>query len=342
MNLLDAGNGGMLVLLVLVVVFGLVVLVILFKYLSLFVRCLTSNANIGLFELLMMSLRKVSPETIAQARINAVQAGLEVATKDLQAHLLAGGNVLNVVRALIAADRAGISLPYKTATGIDLAGRSVLEAVQTCVNPRIIDCPSESGARIAAVAKDGIQLLARARVTVRTNIARLIGGATEETIIARVGEGIISTIGSSESYKDVLEYPDKISKTVLAKGLDAGTSFEILSIDIADVDVGENVGAKLQTHQAEADMRVAQAQAESRRATAVALEQEMQAKVVENRAKLVEAEASVPAAMAEAFRSGRLGVMDYYRMQNVQADTSMRQSIAGGEGSTPGGKTQKS
>ncbi|MEQ1919946.1 MAG: flotillin-like FloA family protein, partial [Elusimicrobiota bacterium] len=213
----------------------------------------------------------------------------------------------------------------------DLAGRNVLDAVQTCVNPRIIDCPTEPGTKIAAVAKDGIQLLARARVTVRTNIGRLIGGATEETIIARVGEGIVSTIGSAGSYKDVLENPDRISKTVLGKGLDAGTAFEILSIDIADVDVGENIGAKLQTDQAEADMRVAEAQAESRRATAVALEQEMQAKVMENRAKLVEAEAGVPAAMAEAFRNGRLGVMDYYKMQNVQADTSMRQSLAGGE-----------
>jgi len=315
----------------LVVIFGLVLLVVLFKYLGLYVRCMTSNAKIGLFELLMMSLRKVNPETIVQARISAVQAGVDIDPRDLQAHYLAGGNVVNVVRAMIAADRAGIALPYKTATGIDLAGRSVLEAVQTCVNPRIIDCPQEAGAKIAAVAKDGIQLLARARVTVRTNIGRLIGGATEDTIIARVGEGIVSTIGSSASYKDVLENPDRISKTVLGKGLDAGTAFEILSIDIADVDVGENVGAKLQTDQAEADMRVAEAQAESRRATAVALEQEMQARVMENRAKLVEAEAGVPAAMAEAFRSGRLGVMDYYRMQNLQADTSMRSSLSGGE-----------
>jgi len=330
------------ILVVLGVIFTLVLLVVFFKYLGLFVRCMTSNANIGLFELLMMSLRKVNPETIVQARISAVQAGLDSGTADLQAHYLAGGNVLNVVRALIAADRAGIQLVFKTATGIDLAGRNVLEAVQTCVNPRIIDCPTEPSAKIAAVAKDGIQLLARARVTVRTNIARLIGGATEETIVARVGEGIVSTIGSSASYKDVLENPDRISKTVLAKGLDAGSAFEILSIDIADVDVGENVGAKLQTDQAEADMRVAQAQAESRRALAVALEQEMQAKVMENRAKLVEAEALVPSAMAEAFRNGRLGVMDYFRMQNVQADTTMRQSLSGGEGTTPGPKPGKS
>ncbi len=321
---------GMVVLPV-VAIFSLVLLVVLFKYLGLYIRCLTSNANIGLFDLLMMSLRKVNPETMVQGRISAIQAGIDVDTRDLQAHFLAGGNVVSVVRALIAADRAGIALPYKTATGIDLAGRNVLEAVQTCVNPRIIDCPQEPGAKIAAVAKDGIQLLARARVTVRTNIGRLIGGATEETIIARVGEGIVSTIGSSSSYKDVLENPDRISKTVLGKGLDAGTAFEILSIDIADVDVGENVGAKLQTDQAEADMRVAEAHAESRRATAVALEQEMQAKVMENRAKLVEAEAQVPAALAEAFRSGRLGVLDYYKMQNVQADTAMRQSLSGGE-----------
>ncbi|MBL8841185.1 MAG: flotillin-like protein FloA [Planctomycetes bacterium] len=321
-------------------IFLLVVLTVFFKYLGLYIRCMTSNANIGLFELLMMSLRKVSPETIAQARISAVQAGVDIDPRDLQAHYLAGGNVVSVVRALIAADRAGIALPYKIATGIDLAGRNVLDAVQTCVNPRIIDCPQEAGAKIAAVAKDGIQLLARARVTVRTNIGRLIGGATEETIIARVGEGIVSTIGSANSYKDVLENPDRISKTVLGKGLDAGTAFEILSIDIADVDVGENIGAKLQTDQAEADMRVAEAHAESRRATAVALEQEMQAKVMENRAKLVEAEAQVPSAMAEAFRSGRLGVMDYVRMQNVQADTTMRQALAGGE-STPGGASPK-
>jgi uncharacterized protein YqfA (UPF0365 family) len=309
-------------------ILALVVLVVIFKYLGLYVRCMTSHADIGLLELVMMSLRKVNPEVIAQAKISAVQAGLEVETRMLQAHYLAGGNVLNVVRALIAADRASIQLPFKAATGIDLAGRNVLEAVQTCVNPRIIDCPQDGNARIAAVAKDGIQLLAKARVTVRTNIAGLIGGATEETIIARVGEGIVSTIGSSQSYKDVLAKPDIISKTVLNKGLDARTAFEILSIDIADVDVGANVGAKLQTDQAEADMRVAQAHAESRRTLAVATEQEMQARVMENRAKLVEAEAQVPLAMAEAFRSGHLGVMDYYRMQNMQADTTMRQTLA--------------
>jgi len=244
------------------------------------------------------------------------------------------------VRALIAADRASIQLPFKAAAGIDLAGRNVLEAVQTCVNPRIIDCPQDPSARIAAVAKDGIQLLAKARVTVRTNIAGLIGGATEETIIARVGEGIVSTIGSSHSYKDVLANPDIISKTVLNKGLDARTAFEILSIDIADVDVGANIGAKLQTDQAEADMRVAQAHAESRRTLAVATEQEMQARVMENRAKLVEAEAQVPLAMAEAFRSGHLGVIDYYRMQNMQADTTMRQTLAQNPGGDP--KSQKS
>ncbi len=309
---------------------ALIFLIVLFKYIGLYIRCLFSNANIGLFELMMMSLRKVRPEVIAQAKISAVQAGIDIDTRQLQAHYLAGGNVPTVVRALIAADRAGIGLPFTVAAGIDLAGRNVLEAVQTCVNPRIIDCPAGAGAMISAVAKDGIQLLSKARVTVRTNISRLIGGATEETIIARVGEGIVTTIGSSGSYKDVLENPDRISKNVLNKGLDAGTAFEILSIDIADVDVGENVGAKLQTDQAEADKRVAQAHAEMRRATAVALEQEMQAKVMENRAKYVEAQAQVPLAMADAFRSGRLGVMDYMRIQNLQADTQMRESLSGG------------
>jgi uncharacterized protein YqfA (UPF0365 family) len=308
-----------------------VAIIVLFKYIGLYVRCVTSNASISLPNLLLMSLRKVRPEIIAQGKISAVQAGIKLDTRDLEAHYLAGGNVLNVARALIAADRAGIDLPFKVATGIDLAGRNVLEAVQTCVNPKIIDCPKADSSRveIAAVAKDGIQVLARARITVRTNIARLIGGATEDTIIARVGEGIVSTVGSSTSYKDVLENPDRISKVVLDKGLDAGTAFEILSIDIADVNVGDNIGAKLQSDQAEADKRVAQAQAEIRRARAVAVEQEMQARVMENKAKLVEAQAQVPAAMAEAFRGGRLGVMDYMRYKNVQADTSMRSAMAG-------------
>ena len=315
---------------------GLVVLIImifLFKYVGLYVQSVLAKAEIGLIQLLMMSLRKVNPGTIVRAKIMAVQAGLSfISARDLEAHYLAGGNVMRVVTALIASDRAGLELDYKIATGIDLAGRDVLEAVQTCVNPKIIDCPNPKVSRaIAAVAKDGIQVLAKARVTVRTNIKRLVGGATEDTIIARVGEGIVTTIGSSDTYKTVLENPDSISKVVLNKGLDAGTAFEILSIDIADVDVGENIGAKLQTDQAEADKRVAQARAEVRRALAVAQEQEMQANVMENRAKVVEAEIQVPLAMADSFRSGNLGIMDYMRFKNIQADTGMRDSIAGGD-----------
>jgi len=257
------------------------------------------------------------------SKITAVQAGLELTTKDLESHYLAGGRVPNVVRALIAANRANIELSLKTATAIDLAGRDILEAVQTSVNPKVIDCPDPKKGRdtVDAVAQDGIQLKAKARVTVRANIQRLVGGATEETIIARVGEGIVTTIGSSVTYKGVLENPDKISKAVLDKGLDAGTAFEILSIDIADVDVGENVGAQLQAAQAEADMRRAKAEAEKRRAMAVAREQEMRALVVENEAK-------VPLAISEAFRSGNLGIMDYYRLKNIGADTQMRESIA--------------
>lgn len=313
---------------------GLIVLIFmifLFKYVGLYVQAVLAKADTGLLQLLMMSLRKVNPAIIVRSKIMAVQAGLTaINTRDLEAHYLAGGNVMRVVSALIAADRAGLDLDFKIATGIDLAGRDVLDAVQTCVNPKIIDCPNPKVSKaIAAVAKDGIQLLAKARVTVRTNIARLVGGATEDTIIARVGEGIVTTIGSSDSYKAVLENPDTISKGVLSKGLDAGTAFEILSIDIADVDVGTNVGAQLQTDQAEADKRVAQAKAEVRRALAVAAEQEMQAKVVENRAKVVEAEIQVPLAMADAFKSGNLGIMDYARFKNVSADTNMRESIAG-------------
>jgi uncharacterized protein YqfA (UPF0365 family) len=328
------------VLLVLALVLALILLAIAFRFANLYVQSILAGAEVGLFQMVAMSLRKVNPSVIVRAKIMAVQAGLNLNANDMEAHYLAGGNVMNVVRALIAADRAGIDLDYKVATGIDLAGRNVLDAVQTCVNPKIIDCPDPTKGKteIAAVAKDGIQLLARARVTVRTNIARLVGGATEETIIARVGEGIVTTIGSAESYKDVLENPDRISKTVLGKGLDAGTAFEILSIDIADVDVGENVGAKLQADQAEADKRVAQARAEVRRTMAVALEQEMQAKVMENRAQLVAAEAEVPLAIAESFRSGNLGIMDYYRLRNIQADTNMRNSISGeSDGQKDGG-----
>ncbi len=309
----------------------LVLLILFFMHVTLWIRCVTTRARIGFFELVGMTLRKVSPTTIVQAKIMAVKAGLPVATGRLEAHYLAGGNVPRVVRALIAAHRAGIDLNFDRATGIDLAGRDVLEAVQVSVNPRVIDCPDPTKGRstIDAVAKDGIQVKAKARVTVRANIDRLIGGATEETIIARVGEGIVTTIGSAESYKDVLENPDRISESVLSKGLDAGTAFEILSVDIADVDVGDNIGAKLQADQAEANKIIAQAEAEKRRAMAVALEQEMHALVRENRAKVVLAEAEIPKAIAESFRSGNLGIMDYYRLRNIQADTSMRDSIGG-------------
>jgi uncharacterized protein YqfA (UPF0365 family) len=281
-----------------------------------------------------VGLRKVAPAEIVFNRISAKKAGLEVDSDQLESHYLAGGNIERVVRAMIAADKAKIELPWDRATAIDLAGRDILAAVKTSVDPKVIDCPNPASGKttVDAVAQDGIQLRARARVTVRTNIARLVGGATEETIIARVGEGIIATIGSAGNHKAVLEHPDRISKTVLAKGLDSGTAFEILSIDIADVDVGENVGAKLQEAQAEANKNMAQAQAEIRRAAAVALEQEMKARVQEMQAKVVEAQAQVPLAQAEAFRNGRLGVMDFYRMENVQADTQMRSSIAHPEG----------
>jgi len=283
-----------------------------------------------------MTTRKVNPNIIVRSKIMAIQAGLTekdgVTTRALEAHYLAGGNVPNVVRSLIAAARADIPLSFKRATAIDLAGRNVLDAVQTSVNPKVIDCPDPSKGRqtIDAVAKNGIQLKVKARVTVRTNIDRLVGGATEETIIARVGEGIVTTIGSAESHKHVLENPDSISKRVLEKGLDAGTAFEILSIDIADIDVGDNIGASLQAAQAEADTRVARAKAEERRAFAVAMEQENVASVQANRAKVVAAEAEVPLAIAEAFRKGNLGVTDYYHLRNIQADTEMRSAIAGG------------
>jgi uncharacterized protein YqfA (UPF0365 family) len=307
----------------------LVLVLVLFKFVNLWIQAVMTRTNISLFQLVGMSLRKVDPTVIVRAMINSTQAGVPLTTRQIEAHYLAGGNVLNVVRALIAADRAALGLDFNRAAAIDLAGRDVLEAVQTCVNPKVIDCPAEG--KVAAMAKDGIQVLAKARVTVRTNIQRLVGGATEETIIARVGEGIVSTIGSSNSHKDVLENPDRISKGVLAKGLDAGTAFEILSIDIADVDIGDNIGARLQADQAEADKRVAQAAAESRRAMAVAAEQENIAEIAMNRAKYVLAEAEVPKAMAEAFRNGNLGIMDYQRMKNIEADTRMRGQIAAGE-----------
>ncbi|MCJ7626894.1 MAG: flotillin-like protein FloA [Longimicrobiales bacterium] len=299
----------------------------------LWVEAISAGVRVGIGYLVGMRLRKVSPPAVVRPLIWANKAGLDLHINDLEAHYLAGGSVDRVVRALISADKANIELSFRQAAAIDLAGRDVLEAVQMSVNPKVLNTP-----RVAAMAKDGIQLIAIARVTVRANINRLVGGAGEETILARVGEGIVSTIGSSASHKAVLENPDNISKTVLAKGLDSGTAFEILSIDIADVDVGKNIGAELQTDQAEADKRVAQARAEERRAMAVALEQEMKAQVVEMRARVVEAEAQVPLAIAEAFREGNLGVMDYMKYKNIESDTSMRDAIAGeGKDSQPAG-----
>jgi len=325
-----SGNSIFIVVGVIVALFVLIFAFVIGRFLKLWIQAMVSRAPVGMLELIGMQLRNVDLRTIVLSRIRAVKAGLDIPTNALETHYLAGGRVPNVVSAMVAARGARIDLPWGTATSIDLAGRDIFEAVQTSVNPKVIDCPAQGGPRstIDAVAQDGIQLRAKARVTVRTNIARLVGGATEETIIARVGEGIVTTIGSAHSHKEVLANPDNISKTVMAKGLDAGSAFEILSIDIADVDVGENIGAKLQADQAEADKRRFQAEAEKRRALAVASEQEMQARVMENRAKLVEAEALVPAAMAEAFRGGRLGVMDYYKLRNVQADTSMREAVA--------------
>jgi len=282
-----------------------------------------SGVKVNLLNLVLMRLRKVSPSLVVNAMIISTKAGLNITSNEIETHYLAGGNVNSVIKALISADKANIPLDFKLATAIDLAGRDVFDAVQISVNPRVINTPP-----VAAVAKDGIQLIAKARVTVRANINQLVGGAGEETILARVGEGIVTTIGSAGNHKEVLENPDKISKTVLGKGLDSGTAFEILSIDIADIDIGENIGAKLQTDQAEADLKVANARAEERRAMAVAYEQEMRAKAQEARAKVIEAESQIPLAMAEAFRSGNLGVMDYYKMQNIQADTDMRESIA--------------
>jgi uncharacterized protein YqfA (UPF0365 family) len=319
-------------------ILGLIVLVgliVVLNFLSVWIRALFSGARVTFTELIALRLRNVPVGLIVDSRITAVKSGLDVTIDGLSTHYLSGGNVEMVVLALIAAQKAGIHLVFDRACAIDLAtkgtGKTVLEAVKTSVNPKVIDCPNPSSGKtsIDAVAKDGIIIRARARVTVRTNLDRFVGGATEETIVARVGEGIVSTIGSAGSYKDVLENPDRISKTVLDKALDSNTAFEILSIDIADVDVGENVGAKLQAEQAEANKLIAQAHAEVRRAAAVAQEQEMVARVQEMRARVVEAEAQIPMAMAEAFRSGHLGIMDYYRMKNIQADTSMRENIAG-------------
>ena len=315
-EILNGMTGGPGILLTAVAALALVLYLV---PIPLWISAWASGAYVGLFTLIAMRLRRVPPATVVTARISAVKAGLEISINDLEAHFLAGGNVVRVVNAMISADKANIPLPFKRAAAIDLAGRNVLEAVQMSVLPKVIQTP-----KIAAVAKDGIQLIAVCLVTVRTNIDRLVGGAGEETIIARVGEGMVSTIGSSASHKSVLESPDHISKHVLSKGLDAGTAYEILSIDVSDVTVGENIGAKLQIDQANADKQIAQAKAEERRAMAVALEQEM-------RARVVESEAEVPRAMAEAFRQGNLGIMDYYRMKNLQADTSMREEIAGAD-----------
>jgi len=304
---------------------GLIVLFVFLYFVpvNLWITAIFSNVKVGLLELVGMRIRKVPPSVIVNSLITATKAGLNLSTNDLETHYLAGGNVPAVIRALISADKANITLSFKQATAIDLAGRDVFEAVQISVNPKVINTPN-----VAAVAADGIQLIAKARVTVRANIAQLVGGAGEETILARVGEGIVTSIGSSANHKIVLENPDRISKLVLERGLDSGTAFEILSIDIADIDVGSNIGAKLQIDQASADLKVAEARAEERRAMAVALEQEMKARNVEMQAKVTEAEAEVPKAISEAFRSGNFGIMDYYKMENVKSDTSMRESIA--------------
>jgi len=311
----------------------IIALIVLFYFIgsaiSLWVQALVSGASIGLFNIVFMRFRKIPPKMIVNSKIMAVKAGIDISTNDLESHYLAGGDVLRVVQALIAADKANIDLEFNRGAAIDLAGRNVLEAVQMSVNPKVIETPL-----VAAMAKDGIQLKALSRVTVRANIDRLVGGAGEETILARVGEGIVTTIGSAESHKNVLENPDAISKRVLEKGLDAGTAYEILSIDIADVDVGKNIGAELETDRAEADKKIAQAKAEERRAMAYAAEQEMKARVQEMRAKVVEAEAQIPIAMADAFRKGNLGIMDYYKMKNIMADTQMRDKI----GSDPSDK----
>ena len=332
---------GQLVLVALAVIaaiFAFIIVVIVGSFINTWIQARFSGAPITFINLLSMKLRRVPISLIVQSRITAVKAGIPLTTDQLEAHYLAGGDVNQVVRALIAAEKATLNLGFNQAAAIDLAthqsGKSVFEAVMTSVNPKVIDCPNPASGKqlITGVAKDGIELRVKARVTVRTHLDRFVGGATEETIIARVGEGIVTAIGSAQSYKDVLENPDMISKTVLAKGLDASTAFGIMSIDIADVDVGDNIGARLQTEQAEANKQIAQAAAETRRALAAANEQEMKARTQEMRAKVVEAEAQIPMAMAEAFRAGHLGIMDYYRMQNIQADTDMRGAIAQPEG----------
>jgi uncharacterized protein YqfA (UPF0365 family) len=321
-------------------VFAGIILFFIFLYfvpINLWITALFSGVRVGLFELVFMRIRKVPPRVIVESLITATKAGLKLTSTDLETHYLAGGNVPNVIRALISAEKANIHLDFKQATAIDLAGRDVFQAVQISVNPKVITTP-----KVAAVAADGIQLIAIARVTVRAAIQQLVGGAGEDTILARVGEGIVTAIGSAKSHKEVLENPDKISKVVLSRGLDAGTAFQILSIDIADVDVGANIGAKLQIDQASADLKVAEAKAEERRAMAVALEQEMKAKAQEARANVIQAEAEIPKAIAESFTKGNLGVMDYYRMQNIQADTGMRQAISdSGKGQGPSNAPKK-
>lgn len=316
-----------------VVFAGLIIFVVLVLFwllpIPLWLSAKFANVNVSLLQLVFMRFRRVPPSTIVNAMVTSHKAGLPIERDMLEAHYLAGGNVERVIRALISADKANIGLDFKAATAIDLAGRDVFEAVQLSVNPKVIESPP-----VTAVAKDGIQLITKARVTVRANIKQLVGGAGEETVLARVGEGIVTSIGSAESHKSVMENPDSISKVVLAKGLDSGTAFEILSIDIADIDIGKNIGASLQMDQANADKNIAQAKAEERRAMAIALEQEMKAKAQEARARVIEAEAQIPIAISEAFKNGQLGVMDYYKMQNLQADTSMRENI----GKNPGDK----
>ncbi len=320
--MVEIGSMGMLALICFA---GFVLLMLIFYFIpmGLWFSALVSGVRISLLQLVLMRWRKVPPSTIVSAMIEGTKAGLKINANELEAHYLAGGNVTNVVHALVSAQKANINLDFQMATAIDLAGRDVFEAVQMSVNPKVINTPP-----VSAVAKDGIQLIAKARVTVRANIKQLVGGAGEETVLARVGEGIVSSIGSSETHKVVLENPDLISRAVLMKGLDAGTAFEILSIDIADIDVGKNIGAELQMDQANADKNIAQAKAEERRAMAIALEQENKAKAQDARARVIEAEAEVPLAIAEAFRSGNLGIMDYYKLKNIQADTTMRETIA--------------
>ena len=329
-------------------VLGLVIIAVMFNYFWIWVRAWLNGAPVGFLEMIGMQWRGIPVAMMIDTRIMALKAGIDIGIDPLQGHYLSGGNVQQVVQSLIMADRAGIVLDFKRTCAIDLAtkgtGKTVLEAVRTSVNPKVIDCPNAAMGRtsIDGVAKDGIGVKVKARVTVRSHLDRFVGGATEETIIARVGEGIVSAIGTADSYKDVLENPDRISKMVLGKGLDSNTAFEILSIDIADVDVGDNIGAKLQAEQAEADKRVAQARAEVRRAAAVASEQEMRARTQEMRAKVVEAEAQIPMAMADAFRQGNLGVMDFIRMKNVESDTAMRTSIAGGDRGPEDGRAGQS